>query len=76
MVTQKPIFWSWLATVNGSVDFQIAQAFVNLTKALGVFLSVIIFLEIVIAVYVKAGIERFAEGIFNLSLNREPAVKA
>ena len=42
MVTQKPSFWSWLATVNGSVDFQVAQAFVNLTKSLAVFLSVII----------------------------------
>ena len=46
MVTQKPSFWSWLVTVNGSVDFQVGQAFVNLTKALAVFLSVIILLEI------------------------------
>jgi hypothetical protein len=61
MVTQKPIFWSWLATVNGNVDFQVAQAFVNLTKDLAVFLLAIILLEIVIVFYVQARIDRFAE---------------
>jgi len=72
MVTQKPIFWSWLATVNGSVDYQVARAFANLTKALAVFLSVIILLEIAIAVYVQAKIDKFAETILNSLLNREP----
>ena len=72
MVTQKPSFWSWLVTVNGSVDFQVGQAFVNLAKSLAVFLSVIILLEIVIAVYVHAGIDWFAEGTLNSLLSSEP----
>jgi len=72
MVTQKPSFWSWLATVNGSVDFQVGRAFVNLTNALAVFLSVIILLEIVIAVYVHSRIDRFAEANINSLLRREP----
>ena len=61
IVTQKPSFWSWLATVNGNVDFQIGKAFVNLTKVLAVFLSAIILLEIVIVVYARAKIDKFAE---------------
>ena len=65
MVTQKPSFWSWLATVNGNVDFQVAQAFVNLTKDLAVFLSAIILLEIVIVVYAQAKIDKFAERTLN-----------
>ena len=65
MATQKPSFWSWLVTVNGSIDFQVGQAFVNLTKALAVFLSVIILLEIAIVVYVHAGIDQFAEETLN-----------
>ena len=72
IVTSKPSFWSWLATVNGSVDFQVGQAIVNLTKGLAVFLSVIILLEIVIVVYVHARIDRFAEGTINSVLSREP----
>ena len=72
MVTQKPSFWSWLVTVNGSVDFQVGQAFVNLAKSLAIFLSVIILLEIVIAVYVHAGIDRFAEDPLNSLLSSEP----
>ncbi len=76
MVTQKPSFWSWLATVNGSVDFQVGHAFVNLTKTLAVFLSVIILLEIVIAVYAQAGIDRFAEEPLNSLLSSEPTGNA
>ena len=72
MVTQKPSFWSWLVTVNGSVDFQVGQAFVNLAKSLAGFLSVIILLEIVIAVYVHAGIDRFAEEPLNSLIGSEP----
>jgi hypothetical protein len=76
LVTQKPSFWSWLVTINGSVDFQVGQAFVNLTRALAVFLSVIIVLEIVIVVYVHTGIDRFAKGTFNSLLSREPTGSA
>lgn len=61
IVTGKPTFWSWLATVNGNLDLAVAQALVNLTKALAVFLSVIIVLEIAVGVYAYAGIDRFAQ---------------
>jgi hypothetical protein len=71
MITQKPSFWSWLVTVNGSVDFQVGQAFVNLAKALAVFLSVIILLEILITIYVHTRIDRFAEGTVNSLLSDE-----
>jgi hypothetical protein len=73
MVTGKPTFWSWLATVNGSLDFVVAQAFVNLTKALAVFLSVIIVLEIAVAAYAYAKIDKFAQGTFDLLLSNEAA---
>jgi len=71
MVTGKPTLWSWLATVNGNLDFVVAQAFVNLTKALAVFLSVIIVLEIAVAAYAYARIDWFAQGTFDVLLNRE-----
>ena len=76
MVTQKPSFWSWLVTVNGNVDFQVGQAFVSLTKSLAVFLSVIILLEIAVAVYVHARIDRFAEETLNSLPSHEPNEKA
>jgi len=76
MIEQKPSFWSWLVTVNGGVDFQVGQAFVNLAKALSVFLSVVIVLEIVIVVYVRGRIDRFAEDTFNSMVSREPSESA
>jgi len=71
MVTGKPTFWSWLVTVNGNLDFAVAQALVNLTKALVVFLSVVIVLEIAVAAYAYSGIDKFAQGAFDVLLNRE-----
>ena len=71
MATGKPTFWSWLATVNGNLDFAVAQAFVNLTKALAVILSVIIVLEIAVTLYAYARIDRFAQGTFDLLLSRD-----
>ena len=65
MVTQKPVFWSWLITVNGSVDFQAGRALVSLTKALTVFLSGIIVLEMVIVFYVHSGMDRFTDDTVN-----------
>ena len=65
IVTHKPSIWSWLVTVNGNIDFQVGQAFVNLTKTLAVFLLVIIFIEIAITVYVHVRINRFAEQTLN-----------
>ena len=76
MVTEKPSFWSWIITVNGIVDFQIGRAFVNLTEILAVFLSVIIVLEIVIAVYAHARIDRFAEEILNSLSSHDPTWNA
>jgi hypothetical protein len=57
----KASFWSWLASVNGNVDVPVAQTFVNLSKSLAVFLSVVIVLEIVVVVYAYRGIDRFAQ---------------
>ncbi len=65
MLTRKPSFWSWIITANGTIDFQVGQAFESLTKTLAAFLSVIILLEIAITVYVRARIDRFAEEIIN-----------
>jgi hypothetical protein len=75
MVTQIPGFWSWLVTINSNVDFQAGQALVNLTRALAVFLLVVILSEIVIAVHVYAGIDRFAEENLDLLSSLEPAEK-
>jgi len=76
MATQNPSFWSWLVTVNSNVDFQAGQALVNLTRALAVFLLVVIISEIAIAVSVYAGIDRFAEETLDMLLSRKPAEKA
>ncbi len=65
VVTHKHSFWSWLITVNGNVDFQVGQAFVNLAKTLATFLSVIIFLEIGITIYVHKRLNRFAQQILH-----------
>ncbi len=65
MATRKPSFWSWIITANGIIDFQVGQAFENLTKILAAFLSVIILIEIGITVYVRARIDRFAEEKIN-----------
>ncbi len=63
IVTHRHSFWSWLITVNGNVDLQVGQAFVNLAKTLATFLSVIILLEFAIAIYVHYRIDSFAQQI-------------
>ena len=73
--TGKASFWSWLVTTNGNVDLQAGQGFVNLTKALAFFLSVIILLEIVILFYVHNGINKLAEETLN-SLSQEKTGRA
>jgi hypothetical protein len=65
MANAKPNFWSWLATVNGTVDLQVAQSLVNLTKTLAAFLSVIILFEIADTVYVNKGIDKFTQEALN-----------
>ena len=69
MVNARPSFWSWLTTVNGTVDLQVAQSFVNLTKILAAFLSVIILFEVADVVYVHKGIDKFVQEIINSLLN-------
>ena len=61
----KATFWSWLVSANGSVDVSAAKAFVKLTEDLSVFLSVVVILEIAIAIYAHKRIDVFAEGIFD-----------
>jgi hypothetical protein len=63
----KASFWSWLASVNGSVDVSVAQTFVNLTKALAIFLSLVIALEIVVVAYAYRGIDRFARETLDMA---------
>ena len=66
IVTHVPGFWSWLVMVGSNVNLVAAQALVNLTWGLAVFLSVIILLEIVIVIYVGSKIDLFAKDTLNL----------
>ncbi len=63
--THQSSFWSWLVLVGSNVDSAAAQAFVNLTWVLAVFLSAIIFLEGAIVIYVHSKIDAFAENVLN-----------
>ncbi len=58
--TLKPSFWNWIVTSGGNIDLAAAQAFINLTWELSAFLSVIIFLEATIVVYVRSKIDAFS----------------
>ena len=61
MTTQKPSYWSWIATVNGYTDFQTAQTFAGLTQMLAAFLAITLALEIIVVVYVHSKINALAE---------------
>ena len=61
MITQEPSYWSWIVTVDSYIDFQTGQMLVSLTRMLTVFLTIIIALEAVIAVYAHSRINAFAE---------------
>jgi hypothetical protein len=65
-VTQTPSYWSWLATAGGYVNFQLVQAFAGLTRALAVFLVIMMVLEVAIVVYVRSRINKFGEDTLNL----------
>jgi hypothetical protein len=65
LATHQFSFWSWLVMVGSNVDSAAAQAFINLTWFLAVFLSAIIFLEGAIVVYVHSKIDVFAVDILN-----------
>ncbi|MCW4007962.1 MAG: hypothetical protein NWF09_04630 [Candidatus Bathyarchaeota archaeon] len=61
IAAQMPSYWSWIATVDGHVDYQALQMFLDLVRVLAVFLVIVIALEVVIAVYVHLRIDVFAE---------------
>jgi hypothetical protein len=61
ITTQQPSYWSWLVTVDGYIDFQMAQMLAGLTLMLAVFLAIIIAVEMVIAVHVHFRMNVFAE---------------
>ena len=61
----KSGFWSWIATVDGYVNVQVAQSFAGLTWALAVFLVVVVALEGVIVYYVKFKMNEFVEVTLN-----------
>jgi len=61
----KATFWSWLATVDGTVDLSVARLLVNLTEALAVFLFIIIISEVAVAVYAHGRIDWFAQEILD-----------
>jgi hypothetical protein len=61
MITQQPSFWSWIASVDGYIDFQRGQMFVSLAKMLTLFLVIILAIEVGAAVYAHLRINSFAE---------------
>jgi hypothetical protein len=65
VTTQQHGYWSWIATVDGYIDFQTAQSFAGLTQMLAVFLAIILAAEVVIVVYVHFRINAFAEETLN-----------
>lgn len=54
MVTRQTIFWSSIIAVNCYVDLQLGAAFINLMKALAIFLSVMIVAEVAIVLNAHA----------------------
>ncbi len=71
MVTRTPNFWSWIATVNGNVSFQVGQAFAGLARGLAVFLSVVILLEGVVGVFAFLRLDAFAQETLNSLLAKQ-----
>jgi hypothetical protein len=61
ITTQKPSYWSWIATTDSYANLQVAQAVATLTRVLAVFLAVVIALEIIIFVYVNSNIDEAAK---------------
>ena len=62
VTAQKPGYWGWIAMTDGYVNLQAAQTVATLTRALAVFLAVVVALEIVIFVYVNSRIDEVAKG--------------
>jgi len=63
--TNKASFWSSVLNFNVNTGFFVARAFVNLAETLAAFLSVIVAFEVVVFVYVRSRIDRFAENILD-----------
>jgi hypothetical protein len=61
VTTQQPTWWSWIATSGDFVNFGFAEALASLAWWLAVFLTVVVFVEIIIYVYAKLKIDAFAE---------------
>jgi len=61
MITQQPSYWSWIASVDGYIDFRTGQMFVSLAKMLTLFLVIILAIEVGVAVYAHFRINSFAE---------------
>ena len=65
LATHQSSFWSWLIMVGSNVNTVAAQAFINLTWGLAVFLLAIIVLEGAIVIYVRSKIDEFATDVLN-----------
>jgi hypothetical protein len=61
MITQQPSYWSWIASVDGYIDFQVGQMFVSLAKVLALFLIIILAIEVGVVVYAHFRTNSFAE---------------
>ncbi len=65
LVTQQPSVWSWLITLQGTVEVEAGNAFVTLTYGLAVFLLIVVASEAAIYVNVHSKINSFAEQYLN-----------
>lgn len=70
ITTRQESYWSWIALVNGQVNFDIAQMLANLTRILAFFLAIVLAAEVATVTYVKFKINTFAEETLN-ALTRE-----
>ena len=64
MVTRQTSFWSSIISVNSYVDLQLGAAFTNLMKALALFLSVMIVVEVVIALNAQRKVDAFSKQVW------------
>jgi hypothetical protein len=61
VATHEPTYWSWITTADGYTEFQVAQTFAALTRALAVFLAVVLVLEIILVVFAQHKVDDFAD---------------
>jgi len=66
ITTHQATYWSWLATSNGYISYEFAQAFADMSRWLAIFLVVVVILEAVIFVYASKKIDLFAKYCLNL----------